>query len=66
MLNLEERNPEMDITIIGDLKYQERVVQAVIEDHDFAEQIADVIKADFFNCEFVKEIVSILFIQRKI
>lgn len=61
MLNLEERNPEMDITIIGDLKYQERVVQAVIEDHDFAEQIADVIKADFFNCEFVKEIVVAFF-----
>jgi len=47
--------------IIGDTKYQEKVVQALLADHEYAEQISDVLKPDFFSQEYLKEIVSLYF-----
>lgn len=41
--------------------YQERVVQALLYDHTFAEQMADVIDPKFFDLKYLQEIVSKLY-----
>ena len=47
---------------IGDKKYQERVVQALMQDHLFAEQMSDVLKPEFFKeNKYLSEIVETLF-----
>ena len=34
---------------IGDQRYQEKVVQALMQDYQYAEQLHDVIKPEFFS-----------------
>lgn len=46
--------------VIGDLKYQEKVVQALFQDYEYAEQIYDVIKPDFFDQKYLTEIVRVV------
>src|SRR3990167_4472813 len=40
--------------------FEERVTQALITDHKFAEQFVEVINLDFFNLEHIKETISII------
>ena len=40
--------------------FEERVTQALITDHKFAEQFIEVIDLDFFNLEHAKETISII------
>lgn len=38
--------------------YQEKVVQALLQDYSFAEQMADVIQSKYFDLKYLQEIVS--------
>lgn len=38
--------------------YQEKVVQAMLEDHAFAEQMGDVIQAKYFDLNYLQEVVQ--------
>ena len=49
---------------IGDQKYQEKVVQALLQDYQYAEQLHDVLKPEFFSQEHLKHIVRVLFDYR--
>lgn len=49
------------LDLIGDSRYQEKVVQTLIDDHEYAEQIIDVMKPEFFGQEYLKEIVEVMF-----
>lgn len=44
--------------------YQEKVVQAVIQDPQFAEQIQDVLDPRFFDLKYLEEIVRLIFAHR--
>jgi len=47
---------------IGDQRYQEKVVQALMQDHLYAEQIGDILKPEMFKeNKHLSEIVNILF-----
>ena len=46
---------------IGDRTYQRKVVQALLFDHDFAEQMSDVIRYEFFKEIYLSEIVKMYF-----
>jgi replicative DNA helicase len=50
---------------IGDKKYQEKTVQALFEDHLYAEQVHDIIKPEFFKQRHLSEIVRALFEYRE-
>jgi len=50
---------------IGDQRYQEKVVQALLQDYKYAEQLHDVLKPDFFSQEHLKQVVRILFNYRE-
>jgi len=51
--------------IIGDGNYQEKVVQSLLVDHEYADQMCDVLHPDFFSQDYLKEIVSHLFNYRQ-
>lgn len=46
---------------IGDNKFQIKVVQALMQDHLYADQISDVLSPEFFGEKYLSEIVSSLF-----
>lgn len=48
----------------GDLSYQEKVCQAVIEDHTHAEQMADVLKPEFFGFKHLQVVCRSLYEYR--
>lgn len=50
---------------IGDQKYQSKVVQALLQDYTYAEQLHDVLKPEFFSQEHLKHIVRVLFQYRE-
>lgn len=41
--------------------YQEKVVQAVLQDYMFAEQMADILEPSFFELDYLKEITAAFF-----
>ena len=41
--------------------YQEKVVQALIQDYDFAEQMADIINPKYFEVKYLQDIVTTLY-----
>lgn len=41
--------------------YQKKIVQAIMSDHKFAEQMNEVIKVDYFDLAYLKFIVQIIF-----
>jgi replicative DNA helicase len=45
----------------NDKHYEERIVQALIVDHKWAEQMLEVLNVDFFNLEYLKETTRTLF-----
>jgi hypothetical protein len=45
----------------NDKHYEERIVQALIVDHKFAEQMIEVIDLEFFNFDYLKESARLLF-----
>jgi archaellum biogenesis ATPase FlaH len=45
--------------------YQEKVVQALICDHAFAEQMADVIRPEFFDLQYLKDVVGKLYEHKR-
>lgn len=49
---------------IGDVAYQSKVVQALMQDYQYAEQLHDVIKPEFFSQEHLKHVVRTLFDYR--
>ena len=49
------------MSFIGDKLYQEKTVQALLQDVDFAEQMAEVIRPEFFDQTYLHEIVAKLF-----
>jgi len=55
----------LDSKAIGDSRYQEKTVQALLQDHEYAEQISDVLKAEFFDQKHLKEIVEVYFWYRE-
>lgn len=50
---------------IGDKVYQEKVVQALLQDHDYAEQMLELMTPDFFDQSYLSEIVDALFSYKK-
>lgn len=51
----------MDIKFRNDKHYEETVIQALIADHNFAEQMVEVLNVDYFNIEYLKESAKLLF-----
>lgn len=45
----------------NDRHYEESIVQALIVDHDFAEQMIEVLNVEYFNTEYLQEISRLLF-----
>ncbi len=54
---------ERELTI-GDREYQEKVIHAIIQDHSFAEQMADVIVPEFFDQKHLEAIVDGIYAYR--
>lgn len=48
-----------------DNHFEERVVQALITDHKFAEQMCEVLDVDFFNLEHLRSLTGIIFEYHK-
>ena len=44
-----------------DKHFEERIVQAMIVDHPFAEQMVEILNVDYFNIEHLKETANIIF-----
>jgi hypothetical protein len=51
----------MEVKFKNDKHYEERIVQALIVDHKWAEQMVEVLDFDYFNLEYLKETTSLLF-----
>jgi replicative DNA helicase len=51
----------MDLKFKNDKQFEESIVQAMILDHPFSEQMIEVLNIDYFNVEFLKEITKVLF-----
>jgi replicative DNA helicase len=45
--------------------FEERLLQSLLADHKFAEQMVEVLDVEYFNLEYVKEIVKIFFNYHK-
>ena len=51
----------MDNKFRKDKHFEERIIQALIVDHQFAEQMVEVLDVDYFNVDHLKELSSLLF-----
>jgi replicative DNA helicase len=51
----------MEMKFKNDRHYEECVVQAIIIDHAFAEQMVEVLNVEYFNIEYLKSITSMIF-----
>jgi replicative DNA helicase len=51
----------MEVKFKRDKNFEEKVVQAIITDHTFAEQIMDTISTEYFNLDHLREITEIIF-----
>jgi replicative DNA helicase len=49
----------------NDRHFEERIIQALIVDHKFAEQMLEVLDLSFFNFDYLKEVASIMFEHHK-
>lgn len=49
----------------NDKHFEERIVQALIIDHKFAEQMLEILNLEFFNYDYLKEITHIMFEYHK-
>lgn len=45
----------------NDKHFEERIVQALIVDHKFSEQMLEVVDVEYFNLEYLKEIAKVFF-----
>lgn len=52
---------EVEIKFRNDKFYEETVVQALIFDHLYAEQMSDVLSVNYFNVEYLRETANLLF-----
>ncbi|MHA2045168.1 MAG: DnaB-like helicase C-terminal domain-containing protein [Candidatus Thorarchaeota archaeon] len=52
---------DLNTLSIGDISFQEKVVQALMQDHLYADQISDLLNPEFFGEKYLKEIVGTLF-----
>jgi replicative DNA helicase len=50
----------VEVKFDKDQHFEERIVQALIIDHEFAEQMMEVLSPEYFNVEHLKEIVSVI------
>lgn len=51
----------MDLKFKNDRHFEECIVQALISDHVFGEQMIEVLNVDYFNVEYLKDITRIIF-----
>ena len=51
----------MELKFKNDKNFEECIVQALINDHAWAEQMIEVLNVDYFNIEYLKEISNIIF-----
>ena len=51
----------MDTKFQNDRHFEERIIQALIVDHPWAEQMVEVLNVDYFNLEHLKETATMLF-----
>lgn len=51
----------MEMKFKNDRNFEECIVQALVTDHKWAEQMIEVLNVDYFNIEYLKEITSIIF-----
>lgn len=56
---------DIDDLVLGSLEYQEKVVQGILNDHEYAEQMADIISSKFFTKNYLKEIVDCTYDYKK-
>jgi replicative DNA helicase len=50
-----------EIKFKRDKHFEECIIQAMLIDHSFAEQMMDVLNIDYFNLEFLKEVAKLIF-----
>lgn len=50
-----------DTKFKNDKHYEETIIQALIADHNFAEQMTEVLNVNYFNIEYLKETAKLLF-----
>jgi len=51
----------MDLKFKNDKHFEECIVQALISDHVFGEQMVEVLNVDYFNVEYLKDITKMIF-----
>lgn len=51
----------MDLKFKQDENFEECIVQALLSDHVFAEQMVEVLNVEYFNLEYLKELTKIIF-----
>jgi replicative DNA helicase len=51
----------MELKFKNDKSFEEGIVQALIFDHTFAEQMVEVLNVEYFNVEYLREVVGLLF-----